>query len=72
MGVTLGKTVLQRRDRLEQIINPVPGIQVGGHVENRGKDLFQPGEGERIRRHYRKAQDQHLPTRKAITGLVED
>jgi ATP-dependent DNA ligase len=25
-----GKTVLQRRDRLEQIINPIPGIQVGG------------------------------------------
>jgi bifunctional non-homologous end joining protein LigD len=28
-----GKMVLQRRDRLEQIINPVPGIQVGGYVE---------------------------------------
>ncbi len=35
-----GKTVLQRRDRLEQIINPVPGIQVGGYVENRGIDLY--------------------------------
>jgi bifunctional non-homologous end joining protein LigD len=31
-GIT-GKTVLQRRDRLEEIINPVPGIQVGGYVE---------------------------------------
>jgi len=35
-----GKTVLQRRDRLEQIINPVSGIQVGSYVENRGIDLY--------------------------------
>jgi bifunctional non-homologous end joining protein LigD len=35
-----GKTVLQRRDRLEQIINPVLGIQVGSYVENRGIDLY--------------------------------
>jgi bifunctional non-homologous end joining protein LigD len=42
MGVTFtGKTVLERRARLEQIIAPVSGIQVGGYVENRGKDLFQ-------------------------------
>jgi ATP-dependent DNA ligase len=26
---------------LEQIINPVPGIQVGGYIKNRGQDLFQ-------------------------------
>jgi bifunctional non-homologous end joining protein LigD len=36
-----GKTVLQRRARLEQIISPVPGIQVGGYVTGRGKELFQ-------------------------------
>ena len=35
-----GKRVLQRRDRLEQIINPVPGNQVGSYVENRGIDLY--------------------------------
>jgi bifunctional non-homologous end joining protein LigD len=35
-----GKTVLQRRDRLQQIINPVPGIRVGGYIENRGIDLY--------------------------------
>ena len=35
-----GKRVLQRRERLEQIINPVPGIQVGSYVENRGIDLY--------------------------------
>jgi bifunctional non-homologous end joining protein LigD len=35
-----GKRVLQRRDRLEQIINPVPGIEVGSYVENRGVDLY--------------------------------
>jgi bifunctional non-homologous end joining protein LigD len=35
-----GKTVLQRRDRLQQIITPVGGIQVGGYVENRGIELY--------------------------------
>ena len=35
-----GKTVLQRRDRLQQIITPVAGVQVGGYIENRGIDLF--------------------------------
>jgi bifunctional non-homologous end joining protein LigD len=35
-----GKSVVQRRERLEEIIAAVPGIQVGGFVENRGKDLF--------------------------------
>jgi len=35
-----GKTFLQRRDHLEQIIVTVPGIQVGGYVENHGIDLF--------------------------------
>jgi bifunctional non-homologous end joining protein LigD len=35
-----GKTVLQRRDRLQQIITPVAGIQVGGYIENRGIDLY--------------------------------
>src|SRR5258707_8713003 len=36
-----GKTVLQRRERLQEIITPVFGIQVGGYVTNRGKTLFQ-------------------------------
>jgi bifunctional non-homologous end joining protein LigD len=36
-----GKTVVQRREQLEEIITPVPGIQIGGYVERRGKDLFQ-------------------------------
>jgi bifunctional non-homologous end joining protein LigD len=31
---------LQRRDRLQQIITPVDGIQVGGYIENHGRDLF--------------------------------
>jgi ATP dependent DNA ligase domain len=34
------KTVLQRRERLQQIITPMAGIQVGGYVKDRGKDLF--------------------------------
>jgi bifunctional non-homologous end joining protein LigD len=36
-----GKTVLQRREHLEQIVTPVDVIQVGGYIEDRGKDLFQ-------------------------------
>jgi bifunctional non-homologous end joining protein LigD len=36
-----GRTVVQRRNRLQEIITPVSGIQVGGYVANRGKDLFQ-------------------------------
>jgi bifunctional non-homologous end joining protein LigD len=35
-----GTTVLQRRDRLEQVIKPVPGIQVGGYLENCGIVLY--------------------------------
>ena len=35
MGVTLPtRGVLERRNRLEQIINPIPGLQVGSYVEN--------------------------------------
>jgi bifunctional non-homologous end joining protein LigD len=37
----IGKSIVRRRERLEQVITPVPGIQVGGYVEERGKDLFQ-------------------------------
>jgi bifunctional non-homologous end joining protein LigD len=36
-----GQPSVQRRDRLEQIITPVAGIQVGGYLEARGKDPFQ-------------------------------
>jgi bifunctional non-homologous end joining protein LigD len=35
------KTVVQRRKRLEEIMTPVSGIQVGGYAANHGKDLFQ-------------------------------
>jgi ATP-dependent DNA ligase len=35
-----GKTVAQRRERLQEIITPISGIQVGGYAENRGTDLF--------------------------------
>jgi bifunctional non-homologous end joining protein LigD len=35
-----GKTVLRRRKRLQEIITPIAGIQVGGYIENRGIDLF--------------------------------
>ena len=36
-----GKTVMQRRERLQQIITAQEGIQVGGYVENHGTALFQ-------------------------------
>jgi bifunctional non-homologous end joining protein LigD len=35
-----GESVIHRRERLEEIITPVKGIQVGGYIENRGIDLF--------------------------------
>jgi bifunctional non-homologous end joining protein LigD len=35
-----GNTVVQRRERLQEIITQISGIQVGGYVENRGKALF--------------------------------
>jgi bifunctional non-homologous end joining protein LigD len=35
-----GKSAVYRRERLQEIITPVPGIQVGGYIENRGIDLF--------------------------------
>jgi len=35
-----GKSVIQRRERLEKIITPAPGIQVGGYIDNRGIDLY--------------------------------
>jgi bifunctional non-homologous end joining protein LigD len=35
-----GKTVVQRRERLQKIITAVAGIQLGGYVEKRGVELF--------------------------------
>jgi bifunctional non-homologous end joining protein LigD len=35
-----GKSVVQRRERLQEIITPVAGIQVGGYLEKRGVELF--------------------------------
>jgi hypothetical protein len=40
MGVTLPARRSYRHKRLEEIITPVSGIQVGGYVANYGKDLF--------------------------------
>ena len=36
-----GKSVVERRERLQEIITPLDGIQVGGYLEKRGIDLFQ-------------------------------
>ena len=35
-----GKSVIQRRERLQEIVTPVAGIQVGGYLEKRGVELF--------------------------------
>jgi bifunctional non-homologous end joining protein LigD len=35
-----GKSVIQRRERLQEIITSVDGIQVGDYIENRGMNLF--------------------------------
>jgi ATP dependent DNA ligase domain len=35
------KTVVQRRERLQEIITPLDGVQVGGCLEQRGVELFQ-------------------------------
>jgi bifunctional non-homologous end joining protein LigD len=49
-----GKTVLQRRDRLEQIINPVL-IQVCSYVENRGIDLYRLAKEKGLERVFEKS-----------------
>ena len=36
-----GKSVVQRRERLQELITPVAVIQVGGYLEKRGVELFQ-------------------------------
>jgi len=36
-----GKSVVQRRERLQELVTPVTGIQVEGYLEKRGIDLFQ-------------------------------
>jgi bifunctional non-homologous end joining protein LigD len=43
-----GKTVVRRRERLQEIITPADGIQVGGYVEKRGKALFQLAKEKRL------------------------
>jgi bifunctional non-homologous end joining protein LigD len=35
-----GKSVVQRRERLQEIVTPATGIQVGGYLEERGVELF--------------------------------
>jgi len=35
-----GKGVVQRRERLQEVITPVAGIQVGGYLDERGVELF--------------------------------
>jgi bifunctional non-homologous end joining protein LigD len=36
-----GKNIVQRRERLQEIVTSFAGIQVGGYIEKRGMELFQ-------------------------------
>jgi ATP-dependent DNA ligase len=67
-----GKSVIQRRERLQEIITPVAGIQVDGlHRESR-KSSLSTCQRKRTRRNNRKTKDEQLPGRPALTRLVED
>ncbi len=66
-----GKTVLQRRDRLQQIVAPVAGIQVDGYVQNRGIELYRLAKEKGLEGIIAKRKDQYLPTWKAITGWLK-
>ena len=66
------KTVVQRRERLGQIITPVAGIQVGGYVSKPRERSFQARERARTGRDYRKTEDKCLSPRKAVTRLAKD
>src|SRR5258708_12467227 len=48
-----GKTVVQRRERLQEIMTPLDGIQVGGYLEKRGAALSTLLR-RKNRRHHRK------------------
>lgn len=50
-----GKNVVQRVERLEEIISPISGIPVGGYLEKRRNRPFPAREGERFGRNYREA-----------------
>ncbi len=56
------KTVLQRRDRLQQIITPVDGIQVGGYVDNRGIDPCRLAKEKGLEGIIAKKKGEHTPT----------
>jgi bifunctional non-homologous end joining protein LigD len=43
-----GKTVLQGRKRLQEIITPIAGLQVGGYIEKHGTDLFRLAKEKRM------------------------
>ena len=67
-----GKSVVRRRERLEQITTSVPGIQVGGYIENHGKALFQLAKEKGLEGIIAKRKSSVYPTGKTLTGLVED
>jgi bifunctional non-homologous end joining protein LigD len=67
-----GRTVVQRRERLEEIVAPIAGIQVGGYVETRGKDLFQLAKDKGFGGHNCQTQNEHLPPGKTLARLAKD
>jgi bifunctional non-homologous end joining protein LigD len=67
-----GKSVVQRRKRLEEIITPVSGIQVGGYVANRGKDLFRLAKEKGLEGIIAKRRTSIYRPGKTLTRFIED
>jgi hypothetical protein len=66
------KTVVQRRERLEQIVTPGPGIQVGGYIEKHGINLFQLAKEEGLEGIIAKRKKSTYRPGPALPGLAED
>ena len=67
-----GKSVIQRRERLQEIITPVAGIQVGGYLERRGMELFQLAKEKGLEGIIAKRKASTYQPGPAISGLAED
>jgi len=65
-----GKSVIQRRERLQERVTPVAGIQVGGYLEKRGIELSI----SRRRRVWKESSRnvREAPSLPALTRLAKD
>jgi bifunctional non-homologous end joining protein LigD len=67
-----GKSVVQRRGRLQEIITPVAGIKIGGYLEQRGIDLFLLAKEKGLEGIIAKRKGSTYQPGRALTGLAED